>query len=93
VGRRGKREEKIMKSEQIHHVGIARFPISLGQFLKLAGVADSGSAAKELLGQGEVLVNGVAVRERGKKLWASDTVTVREVFRLRAQEEEPSQTS
>jgi len=81
-----------MKNGQIHHIAIARFPISLGQFLKLAGVADSGVAAKELLGQGKVLVNGVVARERGKKLQAGDTVTAGEIFRLRAQDEEPSQT-
>jgi len=81
-----------MKSQQINHIDVARFPISLGQFLKLAGVVDSGAAAKELLGQGKVLVNGVVARERGKKLQAGDTVTAGEVFRLRAQDGDPSQT-
>lgn len=82
-----------MKSEQIRHIGIARFPISLGQFLKLAGIADSGAAAKALLEQGKVLLNGTVASERGKKLWAGDTVTVNEVFRLRTEEDNPTQVS
>jgi len=82
-----------MKEEPIHHIGIVRFPISLGQFLKLAGIADSGVAAKELLGQGKVSLNGTIVRERGKKLWAGDTVTAGGIFRLRVKEDEPSPAS
>lgn len=71
-----------MKNEQIQQITIANFPISLGQFLKLAGAADGGGAAKALLATGQVLVNGAICRQRGKKLQAGDTVTVGEVFHL-----------
>jgi len=71
-----------MKNEPIHSIGISRFPISLGQFLKLTGVAESGAVVKELLAAGKILVNGEVSRQRGKKLQAGDTVAAGEVFRL-----------
>ena len=73
-----------MKNERIHHMAIASFPISLGQFLKLTGVADSGAAVKSLLAAGKILVNGEIACQRGKKLQAGDTVTAGEIFRLEA---------
>jgi ribosome-associated protein len=48
--------------------------IRLGQFLKLAGVADSGAEAKLLLAEGEVSVNGEAEPRRGRQLRAGDVV-------------------
>ena len=80
-----------MKDERIHPIAIARFPISLGQFLKLAGVADCGAAAKALLAAGEILVNGEVSRQRGKKLQVGDTVTAGAVFRLE-EAKEPRET-
>lgn len=40
--------------------------IRLGQLLKLAGIADSGGEAKELLAAGGVLVDGAAETRRGR---------------------------
>lgn len=50
--------------------------IRLGQFLKLAGVADSGAHARELLAEGEVQVNGDPEDRRGRQLAAGDLVVV-----------------
>jgi ribosome-associated protein len=48
--------------------------IRLGQLLKLAGIADSGAEAKELLLAGEVVVNGRAEDRRGRQLRRGDVV-------------------
>ena len=48
--------------------------IRLGQFLKLADLAESGSDAKELIVAGEVLVNGEPETRRGRQLRAGDVV-------------------
>lgn len=50
--------------------------IRLGQFLKLAGLADSGADARTLLEEGEVTVNGELERRRGRQLHRGDVVTV-----------------
>jgi ribosome-associated protein len=52
--------------------------IRLGQLLKLAGVAGSGSDAKELLADGGVTVNGEPEDRRGRQLQAGDVVVVGE---------------
>jgi ribosome-associated protein len=52
--------------------------IRLGQLLKLAGVAGSGSDAKELLAEGRVTVNGEPEERRGRQLRAGDVVVVGE---------------
>jgi ribosome-associated protein len=52
--------------------------IRLGQLLKLAGVAGSGSDAKELLADGRVTVNGEPEERRGRQLRAGDVVVVGE---------------
>ena len=51
--------------------------IRLGQLLKLAGVGDSGSEVKEILGTELVLVNGEPESRRGRQLHPGDTVAVR----------------
>jgi ribosome-associated protein len=50
--------------------------IRLGQFLKLAGVVDSGGEIKDLLATGDVLVNGEVDERRGRQLHPGDIVTV-----------------
>jgi ribosome-associated protein len=51
-------------------------PIRLGQFLKLAGLAEHGSHAKELLEAGDVQVNGRVETRRGRQLHRGDVVAV-----------------
>ena len=58
-------------------VPITGEPIRLGQFLKLAGVVDTGGDIKFLLDAGEVLVNGETDERRGRQLHHGDVVTVR----------------
>jgi ribosome-associated protein len=50
--------------------------IRLGQLLKLAGLADSGGEAKELLAEGAVSVNGEGEERRGRQLRSGDVVQV-----------------
>ncbi len=57
-------------------VPIARAPIQLGQFLKLAGVVEDGAEAKALLAEVGVDVNGEPEHRRGRKLDAGDLVAV-----------------
>lgn len=48
--------------------------IRLGQLLKLAGVAESGGGARELVQDGAVRVNGEVETRRGRRLHAGDLV-------------------
>ncbi len=57
-------------------VPISDDSIRLGQFLKLAGLADSGSDARLLLDAGEVTVNGEEETRRGRQLHRGDRVEV-----------------
>ncbi len=50
--------------------------ITLGQFLKLADVIQSGGMAKWFLSEHEVFVNGEQDQRRGRKLRAGDTVEI-----------------
>jgi ribosome-associated protein len=50
--------------------------IRLGQLLKLANIVDSGGAARALLPQGGVTVNGAVETRRGAQLHAGDVVAV-----------------
>lgn len=57
-------------------IGITTEFIKLDQFLKWAGIAESGSHAKEIIFDGNVRVNGEVVTQRGKKLHKGDTVSI-----------------
>ncbi|MEJ7825763.1 MAG: RNA-binding S4 domain-containing protein [Solirubrobacteraceae bacterium] len=57
-------------------VAIAEETIRLGQLLKLAGLAESGGHARELVQEGAARVNGEVELRRGRKLRRGDTVTV-----------------
>lgn len=48
--------------------------LRLGQLLKLAGLADTGSHARELLAAGEVEVNGEVELRRGRQIADGDVV-------------------
>ncbi|MDT7615490.1 MAG: ribosome-associated protein [Pseudonocardiales bacterium] len=65
-----------MTPSPIHDIPIAEGPIRLGQFLKLAGLAEHGGHAKALLDAGEVLLNGRVESRRGAQLRAGDVVAV-----------------
>lgn len=59
-------------------VAIREDSIRLGQLLKLAGLADSGGHARELVQEGAVTVNGELDTRRGRQLRRGDVVTVGE---------------
>ena len=53
-----------------------RTPIRLGQFLKLAGLAETGTHARELIEFGEVSVNDEIEQRRGRQLTDGDVVSL-----------------
>lgn len=48
--------------------------ITLQQFLKFAGIAQTGGEAKILVKESEIFVNGEAENRRGRKLYPGDEV-------------------
>ncbi|WP_344105638.1 RNA-binding S4 domain-containing protein [Myceligenerans crystallogenes] len=50
--------------------------IRLGQFLKLANLAEDGAEARELVVGGDVRVNGQTETRRGRQLTTGDRVDV-----------------
>ena len=58
----------------MNEVPIRGETIRLGQFLKLAGLIDSGADAKAVIADGLVAVNGTVERRRGRQLRSGDTV-------------------
>lgn len=54
---------------------IRQAPIELAQFLKFAGVVESGGEAKLAISNNEVQVNGAPETRKGRKLQAGDQVT------------------
>ncbi|PKR83494.1 S4 domain-containing protein YaaA [Heyndrickxia camelliae] len=50
--------------------------ITLGQFLKLSDVIQSGGMAKWFLSEHEVYINGIQDQRRGRKLHEGDKVEI-----------------
>lgn len=59
----------------IEDVSIGGEAIRLGQFLKFAGILDSGGDVKEAIIDGYVTVNGEVDRRRGRQLQLGDLVS------------------
>jgi ribosome-associated protein len=57
-------------------VTVREIPIELCQFLKFGGLVGSGGEAKQLIGEGGVLVNGAVETRKRKKLTIGDRVNV-----------------
>lgn len=51
--------------------------ITLGEFLKWAGIVPTGGQAKVLTRRGDVSVNGGVERRRGRRLGPGDRIAVR----------------
>jgi ribosome-associated protein len=64
------------KTSAPRDVSVREVPIELCQFIKFGGLADSGGAAKQLVAQGGVLLNGATETRKRKQLVAGDQVTV-----------------
>jgi ribosome-associated protein len=60
----------------VQDVPISDDVIRLGQFLKLAGVVDSGAEVKGRIAAGDVRVNGVVETRRGAQLHRGDVVSI-----------------
>lgn len=63
-----------MDDTRVRDVILDREGIRLGQFLKLAGLIESGADAKVVLGEGAVRVNGRPEARRGRQLTRGDVV-------------------
>jgi ribosome-associated protein len=63
-----------MQQQGTPDVPIRDASIRLGQFLKLAGLIDSGADAKSVIADGLVTVNGEVERRRGRQLQVDDVV-------------------
>lgn len=59
---------------EIDDVSIGGESIRLGQFVKFAGLLDSGGTGKEAIIDGFVSVNGEVDRRRGRQLQLGDIV-------------------
>ena len=59
----------------IDDVSIGGEMIRLGQFLKFAGLLDSGGMVKEAIADGDVSVNGRVEIRRGRQLHPGDVVS------------------
>ena len=55
-------------------VEINRYPIRLGQFLKLANLVQGGLEAKALILEGNIVVNGETELRRGRQLNRDDII-------------------
>jgi ribosome-associated protein len=60
----------------VDEIEVGEAGIRLGQLLKLANLVDSGGAAKSLLADGAVTVNGNVETRRGAQLRPGDVVSV-----------------
>lgn len=59
-----------------HEVSITTEFIKLDALLKFSGLVYTGSEAKILIQEGQVLVNGEVCTMRGKKIRSGDTISV-----------------
>ncbi|WP_379970848.1 S4 domain-containing protein YaaA [Ectobacillus sp. sgz5001026] len=57
-------------------ISISTEYITLGQFLKLADLVNTGGASRWFLQEHEVFINGEPDNRRGRKLYNNDTVEV-----------------
>jgi ribosome-associated protein len=55
-------------------VVVREVPIELCQFIKFGGLTESGGEAKQLISEGQVLLNGVVETQKRKKLAVGDQV-------------------
>ena len=62
---------------QSRTLAIASASITLGDALKWAGIVPTGGQAKLLIQHGEVAVNGIVERRRGRRVSVGDRVEVR----------------
>lgn len=71
----------------IEKISIETKYITLGQFLKLANVFDSGGMIKHYIRETGVFVNGEKEFRRGRKLYPEDIVEIEDIGRFIVQDE------
>lgn len=64
-----------MSETPVRVITIKAEPIELCQLMKFAGLIDSGGAAKQVISEGLVLLNGAVEMQKRKKVRAGDQVT------------------
>ncbi|GER74639.1 S4 domain-containing protein YaaA [Weizmannia acidilactici] len=60
----------------VKYVNISTNTITLGQFLKLADIIQSGGMAKWFLSEHKVFINGELEQRKGRKLKENDRVEI-----------------
>lgn len=63
---------------KVQDVTVRAVPIELCQFIKFGGLAESGGAAKQLVAEQAVRVNGEVELRKRRQLLAGDQVTIGE---------------
>ena len=64
-------------------VELLKQPVELYKILKFEGIADSGGAAKSMVGGGHVLVNGAIETRKRRKIVVGDVIEIgKEKFRV-----------
>jgi ribosome-associated protein len=76
AGDNGVVSNSAFESGSVPEVPIRDDVIRLGQFLKLADLAEDGAQARDLIADGEVRVNGEVELRRGRQLVRGDVVSV-----------------
>jgi ribosome-associated protein len=75
--RRARQPEQPPAAPEPRVVPVQGDMIRLGQFLKLAGLVDSGAEAKDVIAEGLVQVDGEVDTRRGRQLRAGMVVSLR----------------
>ncbi|AJQ25360.1 RNA-binding S4 domain-containing protein [Pelosinus fermentans] len=63
----------------MEEIGISTTTIQLDQFLKWAGIIESGGQVKLLIEDGLVFINGTQIHERRKKIQPGDIVEITDI--------------
>ena len=63
-------------ADKPREVVVREVPIELCQLIKFGGLAETGGSAKQMIGAGVVLLNGIVETQKRKKLAVGDKVTV-----------------
>lgn len=64
-----------MADSNLHEVAIRGEHIELAQLLKFGGLVGTGGEAKQVIGAGQVSLNGAVETQRGKKVVPGDRVS------------------
>ncbi|EIW17592.1 MULTISPECIES: RNA-binding S4 domain-containing protein [Pelosinus] len=63
----------------MEEIGINTATIQLDQFLKWAGIIESGGQVKLLIEDGLVFINGAQIHERRKKILPGDIIEITDI--------------